>query len=254
MGPRAFDRVADSYDATRSLPEPVMDSALDAMRLALADCRTVIDAGVGTGRFAKPLQEMGFDVVGVDVSPGMLAKAREKGVKGLVLADLHGLPARDEAFDAAVVVHVLHLVRDWRAVTKEVGRVCKKKVVSLVGGRAHDGPSVRTDYLRLRSEFGRGLDRFEDGEEGLRRLAPPSQVLRVAEYSDEVSADDEVSYLEGRGSSVTWDLDEDTHRRIIAELRATYRGRILQKKRLIELAVWDAGRFLAAGRAADLGS
>jgi SAM-dependent methyltransferase len=38
----------------------------------------VLDAGCGTGRVAIELAERGFDVVGVDIDPSMLARAREK--------------------------------------------------------------------------------------------------------------------------------------------------------------------------------
>lgn len=231
-----FDSVADIYDATRTLPEPVMRSILSAIKHALSDCTTIIDVGSGTGRFAKPLQEMGFGVIGVDVARGMLAKASEKGVRGLVVADAHSLPFKDESFDVVIIVHVLHLVKDWRTVASEISRVCRKRVVSLVGRT--DGLSIRTEYLRLRSHFGHPLNRFEAGEEGLREIVEPAEVIKVEEYWSETNANEDISYLEERGSSRTWDLKEDVHRRIIAELRASYGGRVLRNKRLIELAIW----------------
>ncbi len=36
----------------------------------------MLDLGVGTGRFALPLRERGFEMVGVDLSPKMLAVAK----------------------------------------------------------------------------------------------------------------------------------------------------------------------------------
>ncbi|HET6560682.1 MAG TPA: class I SAM-dependent methyltransferase [Marmoricola sp.] len=38
----------------------------------------VLDAGCGTGRIGQRLHELGFDVVGVDVDPAMVAVARER--------------------------------------------------------------------------------------------------------------------------------------------------------------------------------
>ncbi len=40
--------------------------------------RSVLDAGCGTGRVAGELARRGLDVAGVDLDPGMLAKARTK--------------------------------------------------------------------------------------------------------------------------------------------------------------------------------
>ena len=232
----AFDKVADIYDATRALPEPIMTCVLDKMKQVLGDCATIVDVGVGTGRFAQPLQEMGFRVVGADVSRGMLAKASEKGVRELLLADVHHLPFEDGTFDAALVVHVLHLLKDWQSATSEIGRVSTRKVVSVVGRT--DGPSIRAEYRRLRAHFGYPLDRFEGGEESLRELVRPVEVVKVGEYTSETAADDEVSYLAGRGSSTTWNLDEDVHSKVITELRKSYGGKVLRRKHLVELAVW----------------
>ncbi len=39
---------------------------------------SVLDAGCGTGRVGRELARRGFDVVGVDIDPGMLATARAK--------------------------------------------------------------------------------------------------------------------------------------------------------------------------------
>jgi SAM-dependent methyltransferase len=53
----------------------------------------VLDIGCGVGRVSLPLAEMGFEVVGVDISPAMISAARE-------LAEGEGLPVRYEVGDA----------------------------------------------------------------------------------------------------------------------------------------------------------
>src|SRR2546425_3094566 len=62
----SFDRVVGAYDSTRGLSPEVMRQIMDAMQDMLRSCTTVLDVGVGTGRFACPLNESGFRVVGVD--------------------------------------------------------------------------------------------------------------------------------------------------------------------------------------------
>ncbi|MCY4519043.1 MAG: class I SAM-dependent methyltransferase [Acidimicrobiaceae bacterium] len=69
---------------------------------------SVLDAGCGTGRVAIELAQRGFDVVGVDLDPGMLDLARDKA-PGLpwIEGDLAGTVVADEAgerrsFDAVV--------------------------------------------------------------------------------------------------------------------------------------------------------
>lgn len=48
----------------------------------------ILDAGCGTGFDAVPLMELGCEVDGVDISPGMVEIARERGVNARV-GDLH---------------------------------------------------------------------------------------------------------------------------------------------------------------------
>jgi SAM-dependent methyltransferase len=66
-----------------------------------------LDFGCGTGRSTRFLRELGFDVVGVDVSAEMLARAREldPGGRYLLLGDasLDDLPAA--AFDVVLAAY-----------------------------------------------------------------------------------------------------------------------------------------------------
>lgn len=74
--------------------------------------RTVLDAGCGTGRVAIELASRGFDVVGVDVDPGMLATARRVAPElAWVEADLAALDL-GRTFDVVVMAgNVVHFVR-----------------------------------------------------------------------------------------------------------------------------------------------
>ncbi|MFI6416559.1 class I SAM-dependent methyltransferase [Streptomyces sp. NPDC050842] len=80
---RSYDTVAVDYE--RLLGAQLASTPLDRAMLAafveqvnaLDGPRTVADLGCGTGRVASHLRELGADVFGVDLSPGMIAVARE---------------------------------------------------------------------------------------------------------------------------------------------------------------------------------
>lgn len=78
----------------------------------------VLDAGCGTGRVAIRLAELGYDCVGVDVDPSMLAQARRAAPQLLwLLADLATLdlatPGGDGGFDLVVAAgNVVPLVAE----------------------------------------------------------------------------------------------------------------------------------------------
>jgi len=206
------------------------------MRIALEDCKTVLDAGVGTGRFAAPLMERGFDVYGADISIPMMVKAREKGVVQVIRADVRNLPFSDDAFDSVLIVHLLHLVDDWLNVVHEVGRVARLAVLSLVG--ASSGFRVRQNYLKLREELGYPLLRFNEAEEGLRKVLPPQSLLLVGEYQIEVNCDAAIASLDKGDWAITWDVPRKVHERIIEKLKSEYTGKRLYRNDTFEIAVW----------------
>ena len=71
--------VAERYDETsREMFDPeVLGPAVDFL-CALADKRPALELGIGTGRVALPLAGRGVTVSGIDLSPDMVAKLREK--------------------------------------------------------------------------------------------------------------------------------------------------------------------------------
>ena len=99
----------------------------------------LLDLGCGTGRLLVPLARAGYRVVGVDLSPQMLAVAREKAAAadvsvGLVRANLPELEAlRDGAFDyAACLFSTLGMVRGAESRRRAVGHAYR---VLRPGGR-----------------------------------------------------------------------------------------------------------------------
>lgn len=103
MGP-AFIAVSDAlgrYEETRRECEQIV--AL----LGLAPRARVLDAGCGFGRTVAAFAELGFDAVGVDISPAVIAEAEQRnpGPTYLVHDLTVPLPDAVERFDAIVNVY-----------------------------------------------------------------------------------------------------------------------------------------------------
>ena len=235
----SFDNVANIYDSTRwaGVPAPVMKNILNAMRDALKDCPRILDIGTGTGRFAQFCEDAGFTVIGVDISLSMMAQAREKGVRNLIQADAHHLPFRDGSFDGSIMIHVLHLVRDWVQVIHEAGRVTRKVLISEAGDA--EGFSTRQKYLEFRAKMGYPTKRLNDGEFGLRKFIRPRFVISAGDYWTDVNVDEEIRGFEVRRSSVMSDVPEDVHRKIMQRLRAEHGGKLLRRHDIPEVVGWD---------------
>jgi SAM-dependent methyltransferase len=113
--------------------------------------RRVLDAGCGAGRTTAWLVEQGADVVGIDVSPEQLRLARERLPSvSFLLADLaERLPFEDGAFDVVVSSLVMHYVRDWPPVLRELRRIADMLVLSTHHPASDIELSETGDYFAL---------------------------------------------------------------------------------------------------------
>lgn len=96
-------------------------------RIPLAQGSTILDIGIGTG-LSLPYYPPGVQITGIDLSLGMLAKAKKKAaVRGarLVQCDALNLPFADEAFDCVFMSHVIGTVPDPHAAMREAFRVAR---------------------------------------------------------------------------------------------------------------------------------
>jgi len=135
-----FDtRVAVQYDALRGHPPDIAPIIGEAIAANAGGGARVLELGVGTGRIALPVAGAGCEVFGVDLSAHMLAALAQRvtdeahGRVHLVQGDITALPFREGSFDAAVAVHVLHLVADWRGVLERVRSLVRPGGVLILG-------------------------------------------------------------------------------------------------------------------------
>lgn len=116
---------APSYDEPRNslfdLDEPVVHEILDALPVGGA-----LDAACGTGRFAEHLAARGYRVVGVDLSPEMLERARARVPQAEFRAGkLSALPLDDDAVDVVVCGLALAHEPELGPVMAEFSRVLR---------------------------------------------------------------------------------------------------------------------------------
>ena len=137
MNLKSFDRVAHCYDDTRGMPPEAsraVGDAIAAMARKVSPSPRLLEVGVGTGRIAVPLAEAGVRVTGIDISTKMLAVLREKRRDvDVLLAEASHPPLREVAFDAALFVHILHLVPDAEATLRATARLVHPGGVILFG-------------------------------------------------------------------------------------------------------------------------
>jgi ubiquinone/menaquinone biosynthesis C-methylase UbiE len=127
-----YDDIATSYDETRG-GEPRGDEyAADIMASLPDDDGPVLEVGVGTGVVALGLVRRGRRVVGVDVSPQMIGRARARLGAVVSLGDASRLPLTAASVAHAYGVWVLQALDDPQGAFVEVARVLRPGGVFVV--------------------------------------------------------------------------------------------------------------------------
>lgn len=132
---RFFDAIARRYDRSYAPSAATTRARMASLVARLPPRGRVLDLGIGTGRELPYLLDAGFDVVGVDIAPNMIALCNQRRrTVPIVRGDFYApLPFEDGAFDAAIALFgTLAHPPDEGAharLAKELRRVVRDRVV-----------------------------------------------------------------------------------------------------------------------------
>jgi ubiquinone/menaquinone biosynthesis C-methylase UbiE len=199
----------------------------------------ILDVGSGTGRFAKPLQQLGVTTVGVDSSKEMLRVAAVKRVKNLFVADARALPFKPKAFDSTVSVHLLHLVTYWKLVLAEIARVTKNNLLTVFDEQECLGVDPHKEYRRL---AGRKFGYVAPHESDLIPFLTPLKLEHIA--TDIKTVNVLLHRMQKKSFSYQWNVPRSTHDRVMRGMEK-FRGEKLTCK--VYVCVWrisDVEEFL----------
>jgi len=141
-----FEELTDRYEEWFEAHEAAYESELQAIRRFLPDADRTLEIGVGSGRFAGPLE---CDV-GVDPAPAMLANARKRGIE-VAVGVAESLPFREGTFDAALIVTTICFVDDVPATLDEARRVLAPDGRLVIGFVDRESP-LGQRYQKMREE------------------------------------------------------------------------------------------------------
>jgi SAM-dependent methyltransferase len=190
------DRVAEAYgshsEKYTSVLEPLLRPMADEMA-RLAGSKSVqlaLDLATGTGLIARAVAPFAESVAGIDISPGMLGRARGQtgGKIAFVSGDAHRLPFKDACFDLVTCGVSLTHFSDVSVALGEVRRLLRPggRFITSAWGSGVYSPAkaaavgVRKKFLAEKGiTFGGsfGDELWADGEQG-------SKALRAAGFED----------------------------------------------------------------------
>lgn len=150
-----FGRLANSYDHRHHrYNQMTLHRALDVLRLSGGE--SVLDVGCGTGELERLVHERypQARLVGIDVTPQMLAVAREKfrDVPGMtfLLVQAEALPFAPARFDVVVSCNMLHHVRAVDVALQEWIRVLRPRGQLVIVDWCRDAWHCRLAHYWLR--------------------------------------------------------------------------------------------------------
>jgi ubiquinone/menaquinone biosynthesis C-methylase UbiE len=129
---RVLDQFSQQAEAYAALTSKGGGQTVDPMieALGLSGGERLLDVGCGAGQFAVSAARLVREVVGVDLTPAMLAKARElqlqSGRQNIEWrqADSVSLPVADAAFDVVTSRAMFHHAADPKRTLAEMRRAC----------------------------------------------------------------------------------------------------------------------------------
>jgi SAM-dependent methyltransferase len=152
-----WDQAADSFDAQpdHGLSDPITRGAWAVLLRAWLPPApaTVLDVGCGTGSLSVLIATLGHRVVGIDLSPAMIARARQKAEAARQPVEYHVMDAANpqlepRLFDVIVCRHLLWALDEPRAALERwAGLLAAAGLLILVEGFWHTGSGLHKGEL-----------------------------------------------------------------------------------------------------------
>ncbi|WP_321505055.1 class I SAM-dependent methyltransferase [uncultured Methanoregula sp.] len=138
---RVFAEYTDDYDRWFDEHGDVYRAQVHMLRNAIPNHGLGLEVGVGSGRFAKPLNIR----CGIDPSRELIRIARQRGIEAVIGEGEH-LPYRAGTFDYVLMMTVICFLDDAVAVFHEVSRVLRPGGM-LVVAFIESGGELTLQYL-----------------------------------------------------------------------------------------------------------
>jgi len=233
-----YDRMAEVFDSTRSSSPEFLDLVVRGVSAVASKGERVLDVGCGTGRFMLPLTEAGIDVCGLDVSSGMLCKARAKGLARLARGDATALPFGDRVFKAVLVTNVLHLVPGWKDLLFEACRVSSRAIISFDIRRDAKDPIMA--FKGIMDEKGLSQPRAGPLESEFAEQCPPEFRMELGGYEERKRRGDVLSAFREKTFTFQAELPDDQNRSCMDEFSRRFVEESWAYVNSISMIVWDA--------------
>jgi ubiquinone/menaquinone biosynthesis C-methylase UbiE len=219
----SYERMAARYEQDRGGGGRARVIA-DALHHWLNPGSAVVDIGSGTGIIAGALIDHGLEVIGADISMGMISRAVARLPGAVALADGQALPFRSGSMSAATFVWSLHHIGDPSSALREARRtVSSGGRVIVVSATPEPSPDeVQTLFRRL------DVLTPPRAPDWITRAAVAAQMKLVASTHIEIDVErsplDLAQQIEERLYSPLWYLDAERWNTVVVPVMESLRN------------------------------
>jgi ubiquinone/menaquinone biosynthesis C-methylase UbiE len=199
-----YDAFSSGYETHRGENDPggyhdLLDELEASFVSRWGTGKDVLEVGCGTGLVLRRIASFAKSARGLDLSPGMLEKARARGLD-VVEGSATALPFADESFDVTCSFKVLAHIPDIELALGEMARVTRpggvmlaefynpqsiRGVVKRLGPAGRVAPDTHEGHVYTRFDSPRGVERLLPqgcriiDARGIRIVTPSARVMRV---------------------------------------------------------------------------
>lgn len=120
-----YDTIGKTYDTTRKADPSIAQKIFDLLKPIPE--KPYLDLGCGSGNYTQALFSKGVKIEGIDISQGMLSKAREKYPEVIFhQGSALDLPFKDNSYFGATCILATHHIGNFEKLCREAYRIIKK--------------------------------------------------------------------------------------------------------------------------------
>jgi SAM-dependent methyltransferase len=161
-----YDSIAATYDRRFNTghPEGIAETLVGLVGALKA--KHVLEVGCGTGHWLAQLGPWVPWLFGLDLSTGMLHKARQSGSRNLVRGEARCLPFPDRCLDMVYCVNAIHHFFDSQAFVSQADRTLKSGgALAVIGSQPHHHKDGWYVYHYFEGVYARDVQRFPTWEQ-----------------------------------------------------------------------------------------